>query len=93
MSATLTKSTHTSSSERCARFILLASAGALLLSMPCCGENGPEATVWEGEEAVHWLGAVVAEQEKYLAAITTFSFTMNERWTTRLDELARDGIN
>jgi len=61
--------------------------------MPCCGENGPEATVWEGEEAVHWLGAVVAEQEKYLAAITTFSFTMNERWTTRLDELARDGIN
>lgn len=83
MPATLLQTIQSCSPERCGRCVLLACAGLLLLSTAGCVKSGANAGVWEGEEAVDWLGAAVAEQEAHLARITSLSFSVTERGMRR----------
>ncbi len=83
MPATFLQTIQSCFPGRCGRFVLLACAGMLLLSTARCVKSGADVGVWEGMDAVDWLGVAVAEQEAYLARITSLSFTMTERGMRR----------
>ncbi len=62
---------------------LLICAAMLLPSLSCYGKNGAGTGFWGGKRAVEWLGTAVAEQETYLARLTSLSMTMTERGIRR----------